>query len=188
MKKINIGCGNIPLEGYINIDPHYYPGTRNLLVDKKLAEMWNTDHSDSPWTYGDARTLSWLDDSFDEIICVHALEHLDMDDGNQAIKKMYRILKPGGFIEIEVPDLIKACKLAQEVHIEEYSKWLRVMGLFNGTTGGEREGQYHLCMYTKEALQLRLEQAGFKDVVEIEVGFGHGKPEPQYDFRLKGFK
>ncbi len=192
MKRLNIGCGNIPLEGYINEDPCYYPGTDNPLVNKKLAETWNENYPDSPWLYGDATDMAHRGSGlFDEIIMVHALEHLNMNDGNQVIAAIYRILKPGGFVEIEVPDLIKSCKLMQDVSIklgEDNTRWFRVMGLFNGTTGDDGEGQYHLCMYTQEYLRFRLEEQGFKKIEEIEVGFGHGRPEPEYDFRLKAYK
>ncbi len=189
--KLNVGCGNIPLENYINEDLCYYPGTKNPLVNKKLAKTWNQDHPHSPWIYGDATNMIYQDSTFDEIICVHTLEHLNMNDGNQTLKKMYEILKPEGFVEIEVPDLLKACELAKDVHIklgENNTRWFRIMGLFNGTTGDDGEGQYHLCMYTKEYLEFRMKEQGFRDIKEIDVGFGHGRPEPDYNFRLKGYK
>lgn len=190
-KRLNVGAGNLPLKGYINIDPCYYPGTDNSLVNKKLAKTWNDDNPDSPWMYGDANDMNWADNTFDEIIMVHTLEHLDMNDGDQVIAKIYKLLKPRGFVEIEVPDLLKACELVKSVHIVKginNTDWFRVMGLFNGTTGDDGAGQYHLCMYTQEYLRFRLEEKGFKGIKEIEVGFGHGRPEPQYDFRLKAYK
>ena len=189
--KLNVGAGNMPLEGFINEDLCYYPGTENPRVNKKLAETWNDDHPDSPWQYGDATKMRYPDNTFDEILCVHTLEHVNMNDGNQMIAKMARMLKPGGFLEIEVPDLIKACKLVPEEHIilgEDNTRWFRVMGLFNGTTGEDGEGQYHLCMYTQEYLRFRMEEHGLKDIEEIEVGFGHGRPEPEFNMRLKGYK
>jgi predicted SAM-dependent methyltransferase len=191
MKRLNIGCGNIPLKNFTNTDKCYYPGTENPNVNKKLAETWNQDHPESPWLYGDATDIHYPDNTFDEVIAVHVIEHMSMNDGNQCIAKMYKILKPGGTVEIEVPDLLKACKLAQEVHINSEGnnqQWFRVMGLFNGTTGDDGEGQYHLCMYTQEYLRYRLAEHGFFNIEEIAVGFGHGRPEPQYNFRLRAKK
>lgn len=190
--KLNFGAGNIPLKGYVNVDKYYFPGTSSPLVNKKLAATWNQDHSDSPWVYGDENTIqSYPESSFDEAILVHVLEHLSMNDGNQLIARISRLLKPGGIIEIEVPDLMKACQLAQTVHIvkgQNNTQWFRVMGLFNGTTGDDGEGQFHLCAYTQEYLRFRLEEHKFADIEEIPVGFGHGKPEPQYNFRLRAYK
>ena len=190
-RRLNVGAGNMPLENYINEDLCYYPGTDNPLVNKKLAATWNKDHPDSPWRYGDATKMEYPDNTFDEIICVHTLEHVNMNDGNQMIASMARMLKPGGFMEIEVPDLMKACELAKDVHIiqgENNTRWFRIMGLFNGTTGDDGEGQYHLCAYTQEYLRFRMEEHKLINIEEIEVGFGHGRPEPEYNFRLKAYK
>ncbi len=194
--KANIGCGNVPLKGYINVDKYYHPDSPAPLLDKKLAETWNKDNPESPWLYGDAVKLNFMDEVFDEVMIVHALEHLSMEDGNLAIKEAHRVLKPGGTIEIELPDLLRACQLMQEVHIThdgDNQPWHRVMGLLYGTTGMDGEGQFHLCGYTKEYLRFKLEERGFKNIEEIPVGFGHGNneeghPEPQYDFRLKAIK
>ena len=196
MPKLNIGCGNVPLVGYDNCDKYYYPGSLAPLNDNKLAENWNIDHGDSIWIQADAINLPYKSDLYDEVIMVHCLEHLSMEHGNLAIKEAHRVCKPGGFVEIEVPDLIRACQLMQEVHVTplgDNQPWHRVMGLLYGTTGSDGEGQFHLCGYTKEYLRFKLGERGFKNIEEISVGFGHGNnqeghPEPQYDFRLRGYK
>lgn len=185
--KLNVGCGNIPLEGYLNIDKFYYPGCGDKFLNEKLAKEFKGE-----WKYGDAETLEGLpNDHFDEVILVHVVEHLSMGAGNQAIKNAVRVLKPNGFIEIEVPDLEVACALLPIAHIRKEQPnhfWFRVMGLLYGDTGVQGEGQYHLCGYTKEYLKFRMEEHGLKNIKEIPVGFGHGRPEPEYDFRLRGFK
>ena len=196
INRLNCGNGNIPLKGYINIDKHYYPGSDNKLLDRELAATWNIDNPDSLWQYGDAVKLEFMDNSFDEVIMVHMLEHLSMEDGNLAIKEAHRVCKVGGFVEIEVPDLLRACQLMQEVHVTplgDNQPWHRVMGLLYGTTGMDGEGQFHLCGYSKEYLRFKLEERGFKNIEEIPVGFGHGNnqeghPEPQYDFRMRAEK
>ena len=194
--KLNIGCGNVPLIGYINVDKYYYPGSSAPLNDNELAGTWNDDNSESPWHYGDMVHLEFMDNSFDEVIMVHCLEHLSMEDGNLAIQEAHRVCKPGGFVEIEVPDLLKACQLMEEVHVTPLGNnqpWHRVMGCIYGTTGIDGEGQFHLCGYTKEYLKFKLEERGFKNIEEIPVGFGHGNnegghPEPEYDFRMRAYK
>ena len=191
MKKLNAGCGNIPLIGYTNIDKYYCPGSTNKNLNKELARTWNSEHFDSPWIYGDIAELEFENEEFDEIIIVHALEHLSMNDGNKAIGEAIRVLKKGGFLEIEVPDLIKACEYLPKVHIKKNGDnelWFRIMGLFYGTTGSDGEGQFHLCGYSKEYLKYKMEEHKLINITEIPVGFGHGKPEPQFDFRMRGYK
>jgi SAM-dependent methyltransferase len=48
-------------------------------------------------------TRSALDDSFDTIVMVNVLEHIESD--NDALKELFRILKPGGNLLIFVPAL-----------------------------------------------------------------------------------
>ena len=196
--RANIGCGNVPLKGYINVDKYYYPGSEAKQLDQKTVGDWQ-DTEDSKWIYGDATDLPLPDDTFDKVIMVHCLEHLDMEQGNLAIKQLHRICKPGGIVEIEVPDLLKGCELMPTVHITEdgdNQPWHRVMGILYGAVGEEHggQGQYHLCGYTKEYLIFKLKERGFKNIEEISVGYGHGNDsehghgEPQYDFRLRAIK
>ena len=195
--KLNSCCGNVPLKGYRNIDKYYYPGSPYILTDQKAVEAWEQDiGSGSYWGYGDATKLEFESDYFDEVIMVHGLEHLDMGQGSLAIMEAYRVLKPGGSLEIEVPDLLKACALMPTVHVTptgDNQPWHRVMGLLYGTDGTDGAGQYHLCGYTQEYLRFKLEERGFKEIEEVPVGYGHGNDEeghaePQYDFRLRGVK
>lgn len=194
MPKVNIGCGNVPLPGYENCDKYYYPGSPAPLNDNNLAATWNQDHPDSTWIFADAVNLPYKSDSFDEVISVHMIEHLSMEDGNRAIKEMARICKPGGVVEIETPDLITACKLMIEADKEVDSQhWYRVMGLLHGTTGVDGEGQFHLCVYSQNYLRKVMTDHNLINIEVIPVGFGHGNnadghPEPMYDFRLRGYK
>ena len=178
--KLNIGVGNIPLEGYKNIDKYYYPGCGRVDLDQSKVDQYD-------WSYGDAVTLQDPSDTFDEVIMVHVLEHMSMDDGNLAIKQAARVLKPRGVLEIEVPDLAKACWLFNSTPMED-PLWLRVMGLIYGTTGADGEGQFHLTGYTRERLRQKMGEHDIIDIEEIPVGFGHGRPEPEFDFRLRGVK
>lgn len=198
MSKLNIGCGNTPLKGYWNVDKYYYPGSEAKQLDNRQVETW-TDTEDSRWLYGDATDLNYAADFFEEVMIIHCLEHLDMEQGNMAIKEAHRVLKPGGTFDVELPDLLKACELMPTVHITETGDnqpWHRVMGLLYGAVGEEHggKGQYHLCGYTQEYLRFKLEERGFKDIKLLPVGFGHGDDtehghgEPQFDFRMQGRK
>lgn len=191
--KLNVGAGNVPLIGYTNVDKYYYPESDRPLLDKELAKTWNNDHPESPWLYGDMVDLPFPSDYFDEVMVVHTLEHGSMEDGNRAVKEAVRVCKPGGKVEIEVPDMRKACERIVNNTEVNTPYWYRTMGLIHGTTGMDGEGQFHLCGYTKEYLKFKMEEHGLHDIKEIPVGFGHGNnqqghPEPEYDFRMVGTK
>lgn len=191
MKALNVGCGNVPLQGWVNIDKYYYPGSEWELTDKSEVDKWVNSETQS-WNEGDAVNLPFPSETFDHVMLVHVLEHLSMEDGNLAIQQAYQVLKFGGTIEIEVPDLMVACNSLP--HLETNSQeWCRIMGCIYGTTGKDGEGQFHLCGYTQDYLRFKLLERGFKDVEYVHVGFGHGNDqeghaEPELDFRLKAIK
>lgn len=191
MKSLNVGCGNVPLQGWINTDKYYYPGSENPLTDQRTVKSWDQTE-DSQWIFGIAEKLNFPNESFDEVMLIHCLEHLSMENGNLAIKEAHRVLKPGGRLDIEVPNLLIAADLIIKTPMTD-PKWYRVMGLLHGTTGLDGEGQFHLCGYTPEYLRFKLNERGFKDIQDEHVGFGHGNPEEghaeeEYDFRLRCIK
>lgn len=80
--KLNLGCGSEVLEGYENYD--FFP------VDKRVNFI---DLSKLP--------LSFTDNSVDEILLAHTLEHLI--DPMSFVMDCHRILKPDGRLVIKVP-------------------------------------------------------------------------------------
>lgn len=189
--RLNCGSGNVPLGGWVNIDKYYYPGSKWPLTDQRVVERW-VDAGDSKWIYGDVVDLQFPSEAFDTVMLVHVLEHLSMEEGNLAIQQAYQVLKFGGTIEVEVPDLEVACRALPNLETNS-PEWCRIMGCIYGTTGKDGEGQFHLCGYTQDYLRFKLLERGFKDVEFIHVGFGHGNDqeghaEPQLDFRLRATK
>jgi hypothetical protein len=85
-KRINLGCGTIKFEGFVNVDksPMVKP---DELVDLDVV----------PW--------KWDDDEFDHIVAKDILEHLGdkPQDLIKYIKEMYRITTNGGIWEVVVP-------------------------------------------------------------------------------------
>ena len=83
--KLNLGCGYNKVEGYINVDsdPLCEP---DLVVDLET-------------------TLPWPDNSVDEIVLNHVLEHLGQDTKTylKMWQEFYRVLKDGALILISVP-------------------------------------------------------------------------------------
>ena len=83
MRKVNIGCATYQREGWINID-------KNPLMRPDIVRDV-------------ARGLPFDTSSVDEILASHVLEHLSSEDLIFFIGESYRVLVPGGVLEIIVP-------------------------------------------------------------------------------------
>ena len=60
--------------------------------------------ADADYVVGDARRLSFPDDSFDVVFSYSVLQHLPKDDVRLVVKELGRVLKPGGQALIEMPN------------------------------------------------------------------------------------
>jgi predicted SAM-dependent methyltransferase len=112
----------------------------------------------------------------DNIYCSHALEHMDRESMQIALKNIYFMLKPGGCFRLIVPDLeARAKKYLQsrdsDVFIENmgfgkkkkdrsFKDFLRKIF---GNSG-------HLWMYDNNSIQKYLFESGFKNIRKCKFG------------------
>lgn len=80
-RKLNVGCGTDIRQGWTNLDIVDYGG--NAIADLNKY----------PWQFPE--------NHFDFILCSHILEHLQ--NFNAVVTELYRIIRPGGEIEVRVP-------------------------------------------------------------------------------------
>jgi len=91
--KLHVGCGNNILnDDYINVDGPWMSHEPFIAIHN-LIEKYPLP-----------------DNSVDEILSVHVIEHISRKDIPQMFQEWLRILKPGGKVITEWPDLLKACK------------------------------------------------------------------------------
>ena len=82
MRKLNIGCGEQSMEGFVGIDIHDYG--QEIVRDI-------------------TRGLPFDDNSVDEIYSSHCLEHIRREDVLFVWEEIYRVLKKGGTFTLTVP-------------------------------------------------------------------------------------
>lgn len=115
--KLNLGCGPSGLKGWLNYDwgilplLSKFPWLRRILIRLGcLPEGY--DLIWPPLQLVDIRKKLPLDANTVQLIyCSHVLEHLERWEALKVLKEAYRILVPGGFIRIVVPDLALICKI-----------------------------------------------------------------------------
>ena len=96
--KLNLGCGDKLLEGYVNVD---------LVEDRSGVK---------PDVNCDLRNLSVFESDYaDEILSVHVIEHFWRWEVEQVLSEWVRVLKPGGKLILECPNLISVCKICIKI-------------------------------------------------------------------------
>ena len=139
--KLNLGCGDMILKGFTNCDLY------NPAADVKC----------------DARLLPFEDNSVEEIYTSHVIEHFDFKEVFEVLKEWKRVLKEGGKLVIETPDLLASCK--KFVELDEQGRISMYAHFFSEPWTSP--GQCHKFLYTETQLRWTLEQAGFKNLVRI---------------------
>ena len=158
--KINLCAGQTHFDGYVNVDAFPGPG-----VDVVM----------------DARDLRYDDNSVDEVVMFHAIEHFTLDDACALIRRIFGWLKPGGHLLIEAPDVVKAVKNAKG---DDFNTVQDIFGDLAELRKG-KDGYQHKWGWTGALCQQELLSAGFL-VGKVEDGISHERP--WRDFRVTGFK
>ena len=137
--KLHIGCGDIIIPGWTNLDIDILPGV---------------DIND------DARMLSKIpDESCDIIYACHILEHLGRHEIENVLKTWNKKLKKNGIIRLAVPDFQKAIQWYQKnPDLED------ILGLIIG--GQKTKYDFHKMVFDKKKLTGLLTNSGFYDIKE----------------------
>jgi hypothetical protein len=146
--RLNLGCGHIPLDGYLNVDRRELPG-----VDV-VAEV-----DQLPFGKGEV----------DELHSAHLLEHFPEEQlRRQVLPYWFGLLKPGGRFRAVVPDA--------EAMIREYSTGrYPYEDLREVTFGGQDyDGDFHFNMFTPASMSRLLTESGFEAVELVASGRRNG--------------
>ena len=116
----------------------------------------------------DITNIDSLNETYDLIICYHILEHVEND--NQAIKELYRILKPKGVCIVQTP--FKQGDIYEDFSIRSDEGRIKYFG--------QRD---HVRIYSVQGLKERLTDHGFH--VEIkeyseDVNNKYGFPKEEF--------
>lgn len=184
--KLNLGCGNRTVDGWINVD--YALGARLAKlpffnwINRKLHLL------DLAWdknivVHDLRKRFPWKDNSVDVIYSSHTLEHFSKKEGLFFLTECRRVLKENGVLRIIVPDfrILVARYLNGEVCAEDFATVL-VISYEADNDGFLRKKlapfirSPHKCMYDHLLLEI-IHRLGFdasdkkpfeSDIVDIQ--------------------
>lgn len=172
-RVVNLGAGSLYSPHEITVDLRGGENINFRCDIRKLPEDWGN--------------------SFDAAKANHVLEHFSYTQTKEVLQEWYRIIKPGGKIVLDVPDIQAAAE-----HLAKGDQDILINGMFWGDQGNDfwqqppygeiHEGRYlpwsfknnsHFSGFTPKYLGKLLQEVGF---VEVEGSRG------DYNLHMEGKK
>lgn len=156
--RLNLGSGGVFYKGFLSVDLH----------DQRADVI------------ADATKLDLDDGCVQEILAIHLFEHLSPYKADDALREWFRVLRPGGKLVMEMPDIEDLCK--RFLSTQDFGdRWgvLNAMYAPVNTTGEGAATEItspHLYGYWSADLVNRLVQTGFTDVQLGPEQFPHPYP------------
>lgn len=171
MIKLNLGCGDKILDGYINVD---IASTRSGRIPDVICDIRNL--------------VVFSDNYADEIMAIHVVEHFFRWEIEQVLNEWIRVLKPGGKLILECPNLISACTeflRNPDLHAWGGAEGQRSMWVFYGDPAWEDPLMVHKWGYTPNSLGTLLHRVGLSELKQEPSQFKLREPR---DMRITGIK
>jgi SAM-dependent methyltransferase len=156
---LNLGSGPNEIENWINADffPNLFPHLYRIIY------FFNPPY----WMLDLRYPINCNSDVFDGIYCGHTLEHLTLRDACKLLSEVYRILKPGCWLRINVPDLKEYVKFYIGEKVDEL--------FHNYLTGAEAihdltQEWGHLSVWDETLLTKKLQTIGFVNIKRVDFG------------------
>ncbi len=166
--RVEIGSGDFPSPGYVHVD-----------ADRTARHV---EHIAS------ASSLPFADGTVEELLAIHILEHVHASVLIPTLREWRRVLRPGGFAQIHVPDA--ATVFAAFLDSPPEHKWTVLIPIF-GKTSHARDGrpeardlERHHVVYDFALLERVLLDAGFDAVEDVSTEVTDRHTETWRDDRL----
>jgi ubiquinone/menaquinone biosynthesis C-methylase UbiE len=101
---LDIGCGFGGL--LLSMQPHF-ESIYGIDIDKLYVEWAKKRNPSAEVIWGDANQLPWSDNSFDLVCATDVFEHINYLSQENVANEIMRVLKPGGYGIIIVPNKLQ---------------------------------------------------------------------------------
>ncbi len=151
--NLHLGCADQNMEGWINIDNYDY-------------EAGDTSRGGARYDLKmDIRSLDIAPGTADRVLLVHVLEHFVRWEALELLEQFHHVLKPGGLLIMEHPDLDGCIKmyLENKVTIETpIGRLNKGFTQFYGNQWDRLDYETHRYVWTKGEMWTELNRIGFE--------------------------
>jgi predicted SAM-dependent methyltransferase len=179
--KLNLGCGPVQPDGWVNVDNSYRArlATRLPWVDRTLVRarvISETEFKPGLVAVDLEKPLPWADGSVDAIYGGEMLEHFTERQAMALLRECSRLLRSGGVLRMRVPDNAafwgnylreyEAARARPRAEwTDDHTRWTRMF--FDDICDQPRQGyfgHFHKWMFDEVSLCLAFERAGLREV------------------------
>lgn len=166
--RLNIGCGARVLDGWTNCD----------IVRNPAAPR-------DPEILCDAKAIPLPDGCADVAQAIHVFEHFYRWEAEGVLREWRRLLKPGGLLILELPNLVKCCEnfLSGRKRGGKDPDQLARWGIYGDPRTGDKFMNHPWGYSPDEVIDL-LHANGFADAVERPTQF-HPAGRAHRDMRIE---
>ena len=154
--KLHLGCGEVHLDDYLNID---YPPANHTIQKKSAADE-----------YHNILELSYSANSIEEIRLHHVFEHFTRASALGLLAGWWTWLAPHGVLRIEVPDFDRTARVVLNPFVSNREKKIGLRHIFGSQ---EADWAFHMEGWSSYRLQSLLESFGYH-VEQIKKNAWHG--------------
>lgn len=169
--RLNVCCGRQILDGWTNVDVAPSPETKR-----------------APDLLADAKSIPLPDGCADELMVIHGFEHLYRWECDVALEEWKRLLKVGGKLILELPDLYKCCQNVLsgytifERNPDQFSMW----GLY-GDPRLQNPHMVHRWGWTPKTVRKIVQEHGFNNIIDASTQW-HPMGRINRDMRIEALK
>jgi len=179
------------------------PGGRRIL-GFETADVVPSKNVD--YTLDCSKKLPFGDNTFEVVYASHVLEHFPWYQTEEVLREWARILKPGGYMEIWVPDAIKICKAFVDAEVSgnnyiDLDGWYKFnpekdpcvwasgrIYTYGDGVGDPKSPNWHKALFSPRYLALLMGKVGLADITKLVPEDVRGEDHGWINLGLRGTK
>jgi predicted SAM-dependent methyltransferase len=150
--RLNLGCGKMVLDGFVNIDIQQNPKAKRPLD-----------------ILADVRSVPLHDECADEVHAYHVIEHFYRWQTPEVLGEWKRLLKAGGLLVLELPNIEAAARNLLAGMDDQMCMWA-----FYGDPSHRDPYMCHPWGFTPKSIKSLLSECGFSHI-ELKPPQTHGR-------------